>query len=1764
MSNFVSLRPERIRLHEEDHPNNASRRVPVYPSQVRSLVQNGARRDILSMNGTTAPLPGMLNRDFFWTGLMAYTTNYDPLDGPSPPANTQLTMATHPVQALPSIWLQQTENRLLRDLPPTPLLAGALGRQNPITSAPPQLQHFRSAAQYAGPPFVSGPARDELLAADTRLQGSFHGLSTAQQEIQRNAIFNRFSESFAAAAFSGVDVHLQGILSNLPPNYAVYSGQGARTKWTILTSTPEMRRTMKQYLRLVLNRYATFNVPRNALITVGAITWSGNLNGGELGEDDEPNIFALFDSSQAIWHYFGSMRRVTGWWGTSFQSEGQEVTVNRNLSLIRKRVLRVNVKTEGLHLADFMDIVYDRLRERTSLFTPNDIDVPYYAKINFYIEDQSAETNNLPREILCPFIRDHGPGEAPRSHIKSRIRTIITGILQSDGGNIDFTNYILWAEFIWVNDPSLRDIVGNHIAVSRPAGRPAEEDEDDNEEEDRRERSRRRVTPAGSSAASSSSSAAQAAPLGSLTQSGLQGYGGAHSAASHQERMFVKGSMMRRFSEEKSLFLSPDRPHQTCMIMSLFRAERTIYEFQGFQLTSISKSSTSPTVGEFEILLPVIHTEVTKVMTSPVPFYTELEGEGYWRLSVSGKYKAPRSEHSTNDKFLPGAKNTEEIGLWELASEEMCAFMEHSLKKDLDINSVDEICQAFADTFHILVSVYDLECRGTRIQVYTPERKKVRQLLQPGEKRYMSMIHIVMDSGHCHAIANIQAFLSSQHRSRAIGVYQHCPFCDGRTTRAMETLEKAKHHISECARHPRQEFTSRAEQAFQANLVGSPEEVRLCFRKNQPSFYQCITCKQEVTQQSYLSHTCALVAKEKTEEPIPNERVFVYDLESAQIMTASGVKEHQCNCVIVQAVYGPSEEWKHYESEVEFVQALVNPDSVYKKSTFLAHNGGGYDCQFLLRILERWEIEHTFTPSPGSQHKFLQIHLVENDITLLDFMRFVPGSLRSVAQAFQCELSKGDFPHQFNDGTHMGYVGPLPPHHPMGEDYWCQRHSKSQSASREFETWYREEACNEFCTCWGLVSCMCGKKPWNFKEELIRYCVLDVQVLSKVVKAYREEMLSLYREGESSDSSVAWKPVQLDPFRCMTIAQICIRMLAQGFSSPRHRITTLHQRNRGGMNPLALAWLDRRSRDLGVHIIHRGNWIREFFHFHLKIHLDGYAPETDTVFLFIDCAYWGCPKCCPPAWEESIHPERQVRYSDIAAQYQAIYEALHRQHRHVEILWEHDYADKFGTPTPQETISNQLFHFDDAFYGGRTEVFQPYAKACDDPIEHHDVTSLYPSMYLEELPIGVPVHLRHSEIDPARFHPTASDRYFGFAKVFVVPRRSDLIGILPQRDPESGRLCFPVFPMMGVWGTQELYLAMQNGYEVKEIYELYHWDQANRSNEYLRGYVSTYIRMKQEAEGWKKLGAALDQPSEEEKDQIVEEMYAQNGRLGRIRKDKVQKNPVKRQLAKLFLNSLWGKFAQKESHFESMTIYGPAQFAFIWSHRAIIKETFTFRETSPGTYKVRFQFKGAFIRHVGHGNTLLAARITEAGRCVLHSRMLLIGPERIIYCDTDSVVFYRDRQGPELEGVGLGKWVNEYPEEQIEEFAALAPKMYTVVLTGGGGAGSAESRENVKAKGVMLSSRNKAELKISRMKELLYPVVRNDREHLMGAIQLENMAIYPNCQNMSFDYATMLTRENTKDVRVVISKRRVAVQESFEFSHDSSIRTFPWGYQEGL
>ena len=59
------------------------------------------------------------------------------------------------------------------------------------------------------------------------------------------------------------------------------------------------------------------------------------------------------------------------------------------------------------------------------------------------------------------------------------------------------------------------------------------------------------------------------------------------------------------------------------------------------------------------------------------------------------------------------------------------------------------------------------------------------------------------------------------------------------------------------------------------------------------------------------------------------------------------------------------------------------------------------------------------------------------------------------------------------------------------------------------------------------------------------------------------------------------------------------------------------------------------------------------------------------------------------------------------------------------------------------------------------------------------------------------------------------------------------------------------------------------------------------------------LRIKQESEGWKKANASSENPSEDEKERCIQELFELNGNVARMHKDNIQK---------MMYNVKWLKF----------------------------------------------------------------------------------------------------------------------------------------------------------------------------------------------------------------------------------------------------------------
>ncbi|XP_054718605.1 uncharacterized protein LOC129233999 [Uloborus diversus] len=159
------------------------------------------------------------------------------------------------------------------------------------------------------------------------------------------------------------------------------------------------------------------------------------------------------------------------------------------------------------------------------------------------------------------------------------------------------------------------------------------------------------------------------------------------------------------------------------------------------------------------------------------------------------------------------------------------------------------------------------------------------------------------------------------------------------------------------------------------------------------------------------------------------------------------------------------------------------------------------------------------------------------------------------------------------------------------------------------------------------------------------------------------------------------------------------------------------------------------------------------------------------------------------------------------------------------------------------------------------------------------------------------------------------EQYFGIVKCRVVAPRELYLPVLPFRT--QGKLMFPLCKtcaetlqqspcthtederaLVGTWVTEEVKLAVRKGYRVTHIYEVY--DFKKKSDSLFRSYIDLFLKIKQESSGW---------PAECVTDADKENYISQYRQREGISLDaaSIEKNPGRRQVAKLALNSFWGR-----------------------------------------------------------------------------------------------------------------------------------------------------------------------------------------------------------------------------------------------------------------
>ena len=123
--------------------------------------------------------------------------------------------------------------------------------------------------------------------------------------------------------------------------------------------------------------------------------------------------------------------------------------------------------------------------------------------------------------------------------------------------------------------------------------------------------------------------------------------------------------------------------------------------------------------------------------------------------------------------------------------------------------------------------------------------------------------------------------------------------------------------------------------------------------------------------------------------------------------------------------------------------------------------------------------------------------------------------------------------------------------------------------------------------------------------------------------------------------------------------------------------------------------------------------------------------------------------------------------------------------------------------------------------------------------------------------------------------------------------------------------------LRGTWCTPELVKAVEKGYTLIKIHEVWHFPPEQRQTGLFANYVNTWLKLKQESAGWPSWCPTLEQKRE----YILRYQEREGIRLDIA---SIAKNPGRKTTAKLMLNSFWGKFGERINKPTTVTVKDPA------------------------------------------------------------------------------------------------------------------------------------------------------------------------------------------------------------------------------------------------
>ncbi|XP_041919959.1 uncharacterized protein LOC121684091 isoform X2 [Alosa sapidissima] len=976
------------------------------------------------------------------------------------------------------------------------------------------------------------------------------------------------------------------------------------------------------------------------------------------------------------------------------------------------------------------------------------------------------------------------------------------------------------------------------------------------------------------------------------------------------------------------------------------------------------------------------------------------------------------------------------------------------------------------------------------------------------EKTYYLYLH----EGHYYGIKNIKGFLGMSYvcifchkgynRQNGHKCEHTCNVClhpkcqKGRTVKCQDCLRICR---SKSCYQQHKVVTKRQKGNFSwCDLTKYCPECNREYTITQPNAkkkktqHKCLTkkcdhCRKPLTK----NHQC-FIQPEQVQEP--SEKLIFYDFETTQ---ENGF--HEANYVCAMD-YGGECWTSHGESCVADFFDHFRQEK-YRGYTFIAHNARGFDAYLLIKYL----VEELITPKlivQGSKVMcFEDKHFSQRYI---DSLNFLPMKLSVLPSALGFDQEKkGHFPHFFNTTKNQNYRGPYPEPHYYGADSFMPKERE------EFFEWYNSVKNGVF----------------DFRKEIAEYCKNDVVILKEACLRFRKELIAT---------------VEVDPFRSVTIAGMCMAIYRSRFLTKDTIALTYpncYIQPQKAHSKESLEWLEYVSATEGIHIQHALNAGEHKVGDHM---VDGFSSSSKGCvgFEFLGCYHHACLTCYKP---EEMHQTRKIKCKDVNKECLQKLENLKRNDNFtLRSIWEHDWINqKKNDSKVKEFMSKykapERLNPREALYGGRTNALCLYYKTQEnEKIHYYDFTSLYPFVNKTKVyPTGHPTII---------FDDFQSvEKYFGLIRAKVFPPHGLFHPVLPYR--AAGKLMFPLCrtcceteskqmdcqhsdderALTGVWTSVEMVKAMEKGYKVARLFEVWHFEK--RSETLFSEYVNTFLKGKQEASGYPE---SIE--TDAEKERYIQD-YEEHEKI-KLNQDNIKVNKAKRSLCKLALNSLWGKFAQRANPSNSTLISEPKQFIdYVFSPKYDVSNLMFLNDD---VALVQWKYKDDSSSRNTNENIFIAAFTTAYARLELYDVMDKL-QERALYHDTDSVIFVSGPKDwvPET-GDFLGQLTNELSQgDHIVEYVSGGPKLY--------GYRTVQNKICMKVKGITLNHTNQQSVSLKSLTDLVENYVdKNPSEIPTTANQITRVKKGFHLKNKVVN----------KQLRVVYNKRVLC----------ENGRTLPYGY----